>query len=74
MKLRIKNDMNGTYYRATTRIGPAFGATWDDAAVFTDGMEAYRLMKTFPMTVLADLVNEKDQPCTVEGKPLGGAS
>lgn len=67
---RIRSEQNGTYYRGMSAIGPIFGATREAAAVFADGMDAYQVMKHFPMTVLADLVNDDDQPCTVDGRVL----
>lgn len=72
MKFRIKNAMNGTYFRGMTGIGPAFGATWEDAEVFENGMVAYHVMKRFPLTCLADMVNENDIACTITGEPLDG--
>ena len=67
--VRIRAN-NGTYFRCMTAIGPAFGASWKDAAVFSDGWQAYETMKHFPMIVMADLVNERRQKCDVEGRPL----
>lgn len=67
---RIKSDANGTYYVGPSPIGPRFGGSRGEAATFEDGWDAYRAMRGFPMTVLATLVNEKDQPCDVTGKRL----
>lgn len=69
MKIRIIND-RGTYYRFMTAIGPAFGGTREDAAVFDDGWKAYEAMKRFPFTVDAQMVNDQDNPCSVDGRSL----
>jgi hypothetical protein len=47
MKYRIKHD-NGTYYDTFTPIGPAFGASREDAAIFDDWMPAVQAMSQMP--------------------------
>lgn len=74
-EIRIRGS-NGTYFKGMCGIGPMFGGTFAEAKVFDDGMEAYRVWRAFPMTVDADLVNEREQECDVTGRSLralGGA-
>lgn len=69
--LRIR-DHRGTYYVGGRDL-PRFGGTFDDAMLFEDGMAAYHTINSFPLMVLADLVNEDEVKCDVTGKALKGA-
>lgn len=42
---RIRHD-NGTYYKYSTGIGPAFGGTREDAAVYTDRADVALVLGT----------------------------
>lgn len=71
MKIRIRSEDNGTYFRdMASGVLPVFGATWEQAATFSDGWDAYNMLKRFPMVVDACMVNEKRQPCDISGKKL----
>lgn len=59
----IQSETRGTFYKRMTAIGPR-----EEAAEFEDGFEALAVMRRFPMTVLAQLVNGEGQPCDVTGK------
>ena len=73
MKFRIRSESNGTYFKCMTVIGPAFGASWDDAATFADGWSAYHTIGAMPAVVSAEMVNERGEACTVTGDPLPAA-
>lgn len=54
---------NGTYFKQWTRIGPMFGATRDEAAVFKTRLEAAREMRHYSF---ASCKIEVDDGKTVE--------
>lgn len=69
-RFRIKDTSTGTYYAGMTGIGPRFGATREQAETFDDGMVALRVIDSFPIWILAILVNERGTPCTITGYPI----